>query len=72
MRAAKWLAGNRQAGASLYASEAVTPRGDEPLEITGFYRHPVSSTRDLYIYATRGLSDASPDILLGARLQFHF
>jgi hypothetical protein len=69
---AKWLPRKRGAGASLFASEAVIPGADAPLEITAFYRHPVDDRRDLYLYVTRGLSDASPDILLGARLQLNF
>lgn len=66
------LQGNRRAGATLYASESVVSGADDPLEITAFYQHPVSATRDLYFYLTRGLSDASPDVLLGARLRFNF
>ncbi|MCO6413959.1 MAG: transporter, partial [Thiogranum sp.] len=58
------LRGKRRAGATLYASESVISGADDPLEITLFYQQPVSATRDLYLYLVRGLSDASPDILL--------
>lgn len=62
----------RQVGGTLYLSEAVTPGGDAPLEISGFYRHPLSQLQDLYLYAGAGLSDASPDFMLGGLIQFHF
>jgi hypothetical protein len=62
----------RQVGGAVYVSEAVTPGGDEPLEISGFYRHPLSQLQDLYFYAGAGLSDASPDFMLGGLIQIHF
>jgi hypothetical protein len=67
----KWLSGNRQAGMTLSASEAVTPGGDEPVAITGFYRQPVSGrARYLSFYASKGLTDGSPDIMLGLQVLF--
>jgi len=67
----KLLSGNRQAGVTLSASEAVTPVGEKPLLVTGFYRQPVSGrARYLSFFAGTGLSDGSPDIILGMDILF--
>jgi hypothetical protein len=68
----KQLEKNQQMGASLYFSQALTDNTSAPLEISFFYRRPVSKGRDIYLYVSKGLSDGSPDIAAGGSMQFYF
>jgi hypothetical protein len=68
----KQLARKRQAGGVLYMSEALTPSGDTPVKISGFYSHPLSKTRITRVFLTKGLTDGSPDIAIGGLIQFYF
>ena len=68
----KQLAKNRKIGTSLFYSQASSDNTDAPLELSFFYRQPVSQDRDAYFYFSRGLSDGSPDFSLGGRIQFYY
>lgn len=68
----KLLAMNKQIGSYLYFSQALSDAADAPLELSLFYSQPVSQTRDIYFYLSKGLSDGSPDFSVGGNIQFKF
>jgi hypothetical protein len=68
----KELARKRQAGLALYTSQVVTPGGEAPLEISGFYRQPLSEKQVVSAYLSKGLTNGSPDYFLGGYIEFHF
>ena len=68
----KQMAMNKQMGTYLYFSQALTDVSDAPLELSFFYRQPVATTRDIYLFLSKGLSDGSPDFSIGGSLQFYF
>ena len=68
----KQLAKNRGLGASLYYAQASSDNTEAPLELSFFYRKPVSKNRDIYFFFSKGLSDGSPDFSVGGSIQFYY
>lgn len=66
------LAMNKQVGTYLYFSEALSETADAPLELSVFYSTPTAKTRSVYLYLSKGFSDASPDFALGGNVQFYY
>ena len=68
----KQLAMSRRIGSYLYFSQAITDTSDSPLELSIFYSQPVAKTRSIYLFLSKGFSDASPDFSVGGRIQFYY
>lgn len=61
-----------QIGGYLSFSQALTDSSDAPLELSIFYSKPVAKNRNLYLFASKGFSDGSPDFAIGANIQFDY
>lgn len=68
----KTLPENTQIGSYLTFSQALTDTSDAPLKLSFFYSQPLAKNRNLYLFASKGFSDGSPDFALGANIQFNY
>lgn len=66
------IARKRQAGLGSYTSQVVPPGNEAPLEISGFYRQPLSDNQVVSAYLSKGLTNCSPDFSLRGFIEFHF
>ena len=58
---ASWKAGSGSVGLMYDWRQAATDEAAERSEVTGFYSLPAGATNRIQLYATKGLSDGSPD-----------
>jgi len=68
----KRLEMNSQIGTYLYFSQSITDNSDSPLELSVFYTQPVAKNRSIYLFFSKGFSDASPDFSIGGTIQFYY
>lgn len=69
---AKWTKMNSQLGSYLYYSQSQVSGLKAPLELNVFYSQFIAKNRSVYYFASKGLSDGSPDFSLGGNIQFYY
>lgn len=60
------------AGLMLDLRERSSASGSPKRELTAFYSRKLSSSRKLQLYVTKGFSDGSPDVAIGAMIKFSY